>query len=346
MRSVEGKIVAITGGGSGMQSPSPVFPSIRLCSMQILTIDTGIGLAFARACHAKGARVVIADLKLTAEGDAFLTEAGEANVVFQKTDVTNWADLHAVISASVEHFGRVPDVYAPVAGIYEPAFSNFWDDGEDDGYKTIRINVEHPIKFARLGMRALAGAEKQGVVMMVSSTAGIRATYLASLYTASKHAIVGFAKAMGQADPDLGVRISCIMPGMVSSPLWHDRDDEMKVWGKYEGRKGLETGEVAECMVRMVEDERGAFEGGTCVLKTPFEEKVQEEGWRVLRERYRSVYDPSPRWVDSFRFVVLMVAGQVGEREWDVFADVSTRPEPDLTRITNAFAKERGRKWT
>lgn len=68
-------------------------------------------------------------------------------------------------------------------------------------------------------MRALAGAEKQGVVVLVASTAGIRANYLASLYTASKHAIVGFAKAMGQADVDEGVRISAVLPGLVSSPL-------------------------------------------------------------------------------------------------------------------------------
>ena len=262
--------------------------------MTIEHAPSGIGLAFAQACHAQGARIVIADLKLTTEADTFLKQAGESSVVFHKCDVTDWTDLHNTITTSVRHFGAVPDVYSPVAGIYEPAFSNFWDDSEADGYKTIRINVEHPIKFARLAMRALAGAEKQGVVVMVSSTAGIRATYLASLYTASKHAVVGFAKAMGQADPDLGVRISCIMPGMVSSPLWHDRDDGMKDWGRYKDRKGLETSEVGECMLRMVE-EGEKFEGGTCVLKTPYEEKVQEEGWRVLRERYKNVYDPSPR---------------------------------------------------
>lgn len=254
---------------------------------------TGIGLAFAQACQAKGARIVIADLKLTKDAETFIAQAGQSNVALKRCDVTNWTDLHDVISTSVEKFGQVPDVYAPVAGIYEPSFSNFWDD-EEDGYKTIRINVEHPIKFARLAMRALAGAKKQGVVVMVSSTAGIRATYLASLYTASKHAIVGFTKAMGQADPDLGVRINCIMPGMVSSPLWHDRDDSMKEWGHFKDRKGLETSDIGECMVRMVEE--GKYEGGTCLLKTPYEEKVQEEGHSVLKARYKE-YDPSPRYV-------------------------------------------------
>ena len=110
-------------------------------------------------------------------------------------------------------------------------------------------------------MKALAGAEKQGVVCLVASTAGIRANYLASLYTASKHAIVGFAKAMGQADVDQGVRINCILPGLVSSPLWHDRDDNMMDWGKFDGRKQLQPSDIAEVMVKMVESKD--HEGGT-----------------------------------------------------------------------------------
>ena len=162
-------------------------------------------------------------------------------------------------------------------------------------------------------MRALAGAEKQGVVVLVASTAGIRANYLASLYTASKHAIVGFAKAMGQADPDQGVRINCIMPGLVNSPLWHDREDNMMQWGKFHDRKQLLPVDIAEVMLKMVESKE--YEGGTCVLKTPYEEKIEEEGHKVMQEKMKQ-YDPSPR------------------------------PEPGLERIQGVLQKERGKKWT
>jgi short-subunit dehydrogenase len=141
-------------------------------------------------------------------------------------------------------------------------------------------------------MRALAGAEKKGVVCLVASTAGIRANYLASLYTASKHAIVGFAKAMGQADVDEGVKINCILPGLVSSPLWHDRDDKMKVDAKFDGRKQLQPSDIAEVMVKMVESKD--YEGGTCVLKTPYEERIEEEGHTTQVEKMKE-YDPSPR---------------------------------------------------
>ena len=109
-------------------------------------------------------------------------------------------------------------------------------------------------------MKALAGAEKQGAVCLVASTAGIRANYLCSLYVASKHAIVGFAKSMGQADVDEGVRINCILPGLVSSPLWHDREDKMINWGKFDGRDYLVPDDIAKLMVEMVESKD--YEGG------------------------------------------------------------------------------------
>ena len=145
-------------------------------------------------------------------------------------------------------------------------------------------------------MRALAGAEKQGVVVLVSSAAGIRATYLASLYVASKHAIVGFAKAMAQADSDEGVKIVAILPGVVSSPLWHDREDGMKKWGMFEDREHLQPDEIGALMAKMVESEE--YEGGTCVLKTPYEERIVEEGFSKAEEK-RKAYDPSPRLVES-----------------------------------------------
>lgn len=66
----------------------------------------------------------------------------------------------------------------------------------------------------------------------------------------------------------------------------------MKAWGKFDGRKQLQPEEIAEVMVRMVESRE--FEGGTCVLKTPYEERIVEEGHMRSVERLKE-YDPSPR---------------------------------------------------
>ncbi len=189
--SIAGKIICITGGGSG------------------------IGLALAKLAHSNSTRVVIGDLKLIPEAQAFVDSVPSSEVIFVPCDVSKWSDLANIITQSLKHFGSVPDVYSPVAGVYEPPWSNFWDDTETEQgyYKTIQINVNHPIKFTRLAMKALASENKKGVVCMVASTAGLRANYLSSLYVASKHAVVGMTKSLGQADPEEGVKVVCMCPG-------------------------------------------------------------------------------------------------------------------------------------
>lgn len=256
--SVKGKILLITGGGSG------------------------IGLSFAKVFHARGGRVLIGDLKLTPEAEAFLhtTEVdAPGSVVFRTCDVTDWKSLHALVSASVEEFGDVPDVYCPCAGIFEPPWSNFWDDAEEEGgYATIKINTEHPIKLTRLAVRALLGADKKGVVMHVASGAGLVGSWGCALYCASKHAIVGLCKSLGHADDAVGVKVVCICPGIVRTPLWEVREDDRAKDYKYgeEGSASNTPEEIAEAMLRLVE--QGKYRGGTVLQKNQSGEKVVFEG--------------------------------------------------------------------
>jgi NADP-dependent 3-hydroxy acid dehydrogenase YdfG len=69
--------------------------------------------------HNKGARVIIADLRLTKEAEDFLATAG-VSVVFQPCDVVKRSDLESLIAVSQERFGDVPDVYIAGAGVFEP----------------------------------------------------------------------------------------------------------------------------------------------------------------------------------------------------------------------------------
>lgn len=277
-------------------------PCSRLCF---------VGFAFARLCNIRGAKVLIGDLKLVPAAQEYLASANDMH--FQQCDVSHWQSLHDLISSSVNTFGDVPDVYVPSAGLFEPPSSNFWDDTEVDSYKTIQINVNHPIKFTRLAMRALAGAEKQGVVCLLSSTAGLGGHYLANLYTASKHAVLGFAKSMGQADVDEGVKIICVLPGLVQTPLWEDREDDPAAWEQYLKmlKSGLQPEDIANLMLKMIESRE--YGGGTCVLKvTKGEEHTQEEGFSKKAAKSNS----------------------------------DAKPEPDLKRIQSLMRAERGKKWT
>ena len=81
---------------------------------------------------------------------------------------------------------------------------------------------------------------------------------------------------------------------------------------KFAERQAIFPKDVAETMIRMVENSEGRYEGGSCVLKTAGEERIVEEGWRAEG----TGYDPSPR------------------------------PDPDIHRVRSALDKERGVQWS
>ena len=93
---LKGKIAVVTGAGSG------------------------INLSFAQLAVQAGARVIVADLKLTEEGEAFMKGDGAKSAIFTKCDVSKRADLENLITVSEKEFGDVPDVYIAGAGVFEP----------------------------------------------------------------------------------------------------------------------------------------------------------------------------------------------------------------------------------
>lgn len=142
----------------------------------------------------------------------------------------------------------------------------------------MRINVDHPIKLTRLAFRALVGANKKGAVALVASGAGLYGVYLAALYCASKHAIVGLAKSLGPADEEEGVKVVCICPGVVKSPLWEVREDDKAKMFRYSDRDSQSNtpDEIAASMVKMIESEE--YLGGTIMARTFEGENVVFKG--------------------------------------------------------------------
>ena len=88
----------------------------------------------------------------------------------------------------------------------------------------------------------------------------------------------------------------------------------MKDMAKFAGRQQLQPSDIAETMLKMVESKE--YDGGTCVLKTPYEEKIQEDGYTKQVEKMKE-YDPvsivippevshsRPRYSNSARSIVI-----------------------------------------
>jgi len=94
---VQNKTALVTGGGSG------------------------ICLEFTKLLLENDCNVVIVDLQLTPEADKLVKsgESGKGRAIFQKTDVTDWAQLQAAFDIAIKQFGHL-DIVCPGAGIFEP----------------------------------------------------------------------------------------------------------------------------------------------------------------------------------------------------------------------------------
>ncbi|KAF2003951.1 NAD(P)-binding protein [Amniculicola lignicola CBS 123094] len=173
------KIILITGGASG------------------------IGLSLTKQCHAQGAKVLVSDIRTTPSFETFASS--KPNILYVQSDVTKWSDFDKVFAACEKKWNDVPDFYGICAGLFEPPFSHFWNDPEENGYKQVEVNVSHPIKLTRLAMRKSLGRSKKST---------------APLYCATKHAIIGFVKSLKDTEPLTGVKITTICPGLVNTPLF------------------------------------------------------------------------------------------------------------------------------
>ncbi len=71
---------------------------------------------------------MIADLKLTQDGEKFVNGEGAKTAVFTKCDVTKRAELENLIKVSEKRFGDVPDVYIAGAGVFEPVCVSLFID--------------------------------------------------------------------------------------------------------------------------------------------------------------------------------------------------------------------------
>lgn len=248
---MKGKIVVITGAGSG------------------------INLEFAKLCHERYAQVIIGDVRLTPEAEEWIatTKSSAPKVIYQKTDVAKWDQLLDLLDVAEKEFGDVPDLYVAGAGVFEPDWSNFWEDPETDGYKSIDINVAHVIKFTRMGIRKLLSKDKKGVILVVGSIAGQTPNFTAPIYVATKHAVSGFVRSLTMLDEYTGIKVVCCAPGMVLTRLWTDRPDMKK---NYTGIEEIALGpkDIAESMVVLAESAK--YGGGTVL------EVAKGQPWREV----------------------------------------------------------------
>jgi len=261
-------------------SLGPVRVCLPLLSLKqpvliVVPPSEGINLAFARLLLQRGCSVLIGDLALRPEAEKLLSEykspapgsSSAPAALFQRTDVTSWPQISALMGRAEKEFPQV-DIVVPGAGLFEPAASNFWEapktatnpttrsrddaNAERGSYLTLDVNLAHPIRMSQLAIGYWTRHKMPGTLLHVSSCAGHMAGIGTPIYFATKHGLHGFVRSLGGLRDELGIRVSAVAPGSVKTPLWSDDPDKKAMQGEED--ISMEPEEVAEVMLELCEN--------------------------------------------------------------------------------------------
>lgn len=178
---------------------------------------SGMGRATAIRFAKEGARVVVADLN-SQGGELVVSEIAAAggNAVFQRTDVTREADIEAMIDRALRQFGRLDITYNNAGvlgalGYIEDIKAEDWDRTLAVLARSVFFGIKHSVK----PMRKSGG----GSIISTSSLAGLHGVPGLPAYTAAKFAVVGLTQTAACELGKDNIRVNCICPGGIDTPL-------------------------------------------------------------------------------------------------------------------------------
>jgi NAD(P)-dependent dehydrogenase (short-subunit alcohol dehydrogenase family) len=170
-------------------------------------VASGIGHAVAERLRDDGATVVGFDLRAE----------GPAGVEVVAGDVTDRAAVEAAIAHAVQAHGRL-DVLANVAGV--PQFGRVDELGDDEWQRSLDVNLTGPFLACRTALPHLRAS--RGCIVNLASIAGLEGQAYTAAYCASKGGLVLLTRALAvELAPD-GVRVNCVCPAAVDTPLLVD----------------------------------------------------------------------------------------------------------------------------
>jgi NAD(P)-dependent dehydrogenase (short-subunit alcohol dehydrogenase family) len=192
----------------------------------------GIGLGFAEAFAAEGAKVIIADVNIERATEAAASIGASAKAV--KLNVTDLAEIDRVVAEIDKEFGGI-DILVNNAAIFDMAPIN--DITEESYDRVFDVNLKGPLFMMRAVSRVMIERKRGGKIINMASQAGRRGEALVTLYCASKAAVISATQSAALALVKHGINVNAIAPGVVDGEHWDMVDAHFAEW------EGLKPGE-------------------------------------------------------------------------------------------------------
>ncbi|KAK0648297.1 hypothetical protein B0T16DRAFT_114288 [Cercophora newfieldiana] len=235
-RSLKGRVAIVTGAGAEGDG-------------------IGNGRAITILLANDGCNVVGLDMNLewaTRTAEMANSEPNRGTVIAAKGDVTKAADCEAAVNLALEKFGRL-DILVNNVGIAGAPGTAVEVDMEAWA-KSLEINVSSMVLMTKYAVPAMAKneGEQKGSIINMGSVAGIKGGTPHLLYPTSKGAVVNMTRAMAAHHAKDGIRVNCVCPGMLYTPMMYAKgmSEEARAARKARSLLGTEgTGWDAACAV-------------------------------------------------------------------------------------------------
>ena len=220
----------------------------------------GMGVDIAKAALAAGHAVVATGRNL--EKVAFVLGA-HADLIVVALDVTDPASAEAAVQAGVDRFGRI-DVLVNNAGNFNAGF--FEELTPEEFRAQIETTLFGPVNVTRATLPVMRG-QRAGLVVTISSTAGIVGGEFLTAYAASKFGVEGWMESLAPEVAPFGIRTMLVEPGFFRTELltpestkyaestitdYAERTGQtVTAWQSMNGQQGGDPAKLAEALVRL-----------------------------------------------------------------------------------------------